>query len=633
MAKGILGIAADKKRRPNYINLDFTQGVMPWQFEGGFSRGSTGYYHNSSGVLTQAANNVPRFDYQYITNLIRNSTMVGATSSVPPTYWNVTQTVAGISMNIVDAGTEYGKNYVDIRVNGTASSANTISLGFEDTTIIPAINGTVFNMSGYYRLIAGSGATFSTIQQVLHQRDGSGVHISTVTTGTDRKAGILSTLRRFSDTITVSSSSTVYVRPALYFNFANGAVLDITIRVYAPQLEYGNTTHNWIATSGSSASEWQPRGLLQESGSTNMAPRSQELDNTGSWSLVGSASITANSTVAPDGTTTADTYVEAGSTSAITKLGTQTITTGQYCFSGYFKRTNSDWIMLTISSNNTPARGIRGWFNIANGYVGGTAVVGTGWFTTSQTLTITNCGNGWYRCSISTSNTSDTSIGYQFQTASANLATTRNDIGSGEGVGSSVIGWGMQLESRSYPTSYIPTVGSSVTRSRDVLYLLNLNNIHYNYSEGTLVFAFETMFISTDTAAKGILSIDNSTGSDRHILYKTASSSSVRVEMENGGNNQMRNTTATSFNQLGLNKAGYGYKLNDSMGCLNAGTAVTDATCTPSPITQGIDRIRMGETTGGTTSFMWLKGLLYYPRKLQNTEIQALTSLGYPTYA
>ena len=71
------------------IYYNFLTGTLPTPLT--FTRASSGWYYNSSGILTQAANNVPRFDYnpltlalngllieQQSTNLVKNNSMVGA---------------------------------------------------------------------------------------------------------------------------------------------------------------------------------------------------------------------------------------------------------------------------------------------------------------------------------------------------------------------------------------------------------------------------------------------------------------------------------------------------------------------------------------------------------------------------
>src|SRR5258706_12017999 len=48
-------------------------------------------------------------------------------------------------------------------------------------------------------------------------------------------------------------------------------------------------------------------GVFSEGSRTNVLPRSQELDNTGVWTWLVTGVVGANTTIAPDGTLTADT--------------------------------------------------------------------------------------------------------------------------------------------------------------------------------------------------------------------------------------------------------------------------------------------------------------------------------------
>ena len=78
------------------------------------------------------------------------------------------------------------------------------------------------------------------------------------------------------------------------------------------------------------------------------------------------------------------------------------------------------------------------------------------------------------------------------------------DLRSGSGQvaqsASTIYAWGAQLEAGSFPTSYIPTTSSTVTRAADVASIEGTNfSSWYNQSEGT---------VFTDLAAKGVSSID-----------------------------------------------------------------------------------------------------------------------------
>lgn len=104
-------------------------------------------------------------------------------------------------------------------------------------------------------------------------------------------------------------------------------------------------------------------------------------------------SITDNTTIAPDGTLTADTIQNLGS--GYLTQSNIALTTNTYTQSIFAKKNNNDWIAIYTSdmgSNYAVA-----WFNLNTGVKGTVSAVGT---FSSATSTMTADANGFYRCSI-----------------------------------------------------------------------------------------------------------------------------------------------------------------------------------------------------------------------------------------
>ena len=125
----------------------------------------------------------------------------------------------------------------------------------------------------------------------------------------------------------------------------------------------------------------------------NLLQYSQEFDN--AWWSKYQATITANATIAPDGTTSAESITNNLSAVAsvyktgITNFGTNTI-------SCYFKKGTYNYVFLELGGNSYNFCS----FNIATG----TVEVISGF----SNVTIEDAGNGWYRCYATASDSAST---------------------------------------------------------------------------------------------------------------------------------------------------------------------------------------------------------------------------------
>jgi hypothetical protein len=214
--------------------------------------------------------------------------------------------------------------------------------------------------------------------------------------------------------------------------------------------------------------------ILVEPQRTNLALRSQEFDNA-SWAK-GNASVTANTTASPDGISNADSLIEntANASHETAQIIASSVTTGtSYSCSFYVKANGRDKFRIQLS-NQFSGTAIA-FYDLATGlpYSVGAAA----------TATMTSVGNGWFRCTI-TSTATSTGVPIIYFTL-VSTGTTVSYLGNGT---SGLFIWGAQLEAGAYSTSYIPTTSASVTRNYDV------PSLGSNYTSGRITASGGTWF-------------------------------------------------------------------------------------------------------------------------------------------
>ena len=245
---------------------------------------------------------------------------------------------------------------------------------------------------------------------------------------------------------------------------------------------------------------WTQPTVLIEPASTNIVSYSEQFDNA-FWTK-GGASITANTTTAPDGTTTADTLTEASNTGEHIVYCGFASDAAYYTLSVFAKANTRNWITLY-------ANGIWQSFNLSTGTVG---TVGT-----NVTATIIPVGNGWYRCAVTRLMTATNNY-WQVNIATGdNAILTVSDPGTsytGNGTGSVYL-WGAQVEKTYGMTSYIPTTTAAVTRAQDVvstgvsgIYKLEDRQNNTSNDDQFTVTSFTTIGSTTWTAPVDVTSVE-----------------------------------------------------------------------------------------------------------------------------
>jgi hypothetical protein len=181
----------------------------------------------------------------------------------------------------------------------------------------------------------------------------------------------------------------------------------------------------------------------------NMLLRSQEFDNA-AWQK-SNATITANATAAPDGTTTADKFVpNAGQTLSDTRQ--QVTLSGNSTLTIYAKAAGYRYFYINSLGRTPTANNGQVFFDLQNGVVTAASAGFTG--------VIQSVGDGWFRCIML--GTSHTSAQTEFRVSATNLPSSVTMSPPANGTDGVFI-WGAQLEPVTYQTTPSPYVATTAS--------------------------------------------------------------------------------------------------------------------------------------------------------------------------
>jgi hypothetical protein len=358
---------------------------------------------------------------------------------------------------------------------------------------------------------------------------------------------------------------------------------------------------------------WNPatgvaEGVLFEAQRTNLALRSEAFDDA-AWSKT-SLAVTANSAVAPDGTSTADKLAATAPGGAVSQA--VTITAGNAITASVHARAISSHIMLSVTDG---ANAAACWFNLAAGTVG-TSMAGTATvlFSSAQIVPV---GGGWYRCAITVTTSSATSFAISVVPASADL--------TGSIPGDSIHAWGAQIEapgSTSAPSSYIATATTAVTRNGDAL-VIPTDSRWFNAAEGTLLLEWTNRLVTRANVVLGGIgdTFDNS------IYMVRPNSGQMQCVMRSAAATSLNSAKAYGFAEGTVGRAAMAYKASDFAFVLDGGVPSTG---TSGDVPVNLVRLALGGhpygPTSGSQADMPLRRLAYFPRRLSNAHLQTLTA-------
>jgi hypothetical protein len=349
------------------------------------------------------------------------------------------------------------------------------------------------------------------------------------------------------------------------------------------------------------------KGLLIEEQRTNLIVYSQQFGDA-AW-LKSITTVTENTTVSPDGVANADTYAATASGAGAARQVYQiakTLTAIPYTWSVYAKAKELNWLVINAFDGTNRAT----YFNLANGTVGTVAA--------GDTASIQNAGNGWYRCIVTRTAAVTINGGVSFElTTGDNVLPVNANLTAGQGV----YLYGAQVEAGAFPTSYIPTVASQVTRSADVATMTGTNfSSWYNQSEGTFVTAFDMAGGSASFANNRAVLVARESATSSHNIYN--GSGQVTGWTVVSGVDQAFLTTGALAADTATNMA-YAYKINDFAASRNGGTVATDTSGTlPAPTVLGI----CNNSAGSLFLSGHIRSIAYYNTRLPNAQLQTLTA-------
>jgi hypothetical protein len=381
----------------------------------------------------------------------------------------------------------------------------------------------------------------------------------------------------------------------------------MTFAAWGAQFETGVTT-DYIATTTAAVSVGPVSGLprldylgstcgrlILEPQRTNVLLNSENL-TAANWDKYGGQVITANNAVSPDGYTSADKMTATGGVYEVKPFTASTA----FTISAFIKKDTATSFGLEFVDQSGPFAGGGITYTFSTGAI---AVVQSA--NSSVSGEAVNYGNGWIRLIL---------------TMTANAATNFN-YQQFNFIGGTGWAWGFQMETGAYATSYIPTLGASVTRVADAASKTGISSL-IGQTEGTL-------FVEVNDAANTgtvdrVVAIGDGTGANRILVLKNASGL-IYFYVESGGSMRINATSVAGTSLVNGNyKIAVAYKSGDYAIYFN-GVSVFTSTEAAVPATSNY-YLAVNEE-GGVSAFSGkFSQTLLFKTRLTNAQLAELTA-------
>ena len=404
------------------------------------------------------------------------------------------------------------------------------------------------------------------------------------------------------------------IKPSLNLDFANGKSVDPRVTFTRPTIAtyFDQNGILQIAQPNKPRIDYDPvtgecKGLLIEEQRTNLLPWSQKFDDA-SWEKY-NVTVIPNAVIAPDGTLTGAKIIESATADTIKYVvqypSSLLDDNSQFTVSVFAKA--GERTVLWLESRTKQPTYPQAYFDLANGIVLGTAE--------GATAKIEPVGNGWYRCSI-TANTLTGTYGQYIVCGPAIASWLRQYTGDGT---SGIYVWGAQFEAGAFPTSYIPTNGTQVTRAADSAVMTDANfSSWFNPNEGTFFAdASVAAFSKNSVKEHPLLFVHDGAGVNFFSLRSWSEAGKLNVDATSRSNG----VSVADFAGLKydtspvLFREALSYDANSFSFSANGSIEVDNNISLP----VGLDRMIIGSTN------IHIRRIAYWPKRLPNETLQVLT--------
>jgi hypothetical protein len=418
--------------------------------------------------------------------------------------------------------------------------------------------------------------------------------------------------------------------------------LDFTTGILDPRLSFTRlSTATFINSSGivtsvgnntprfdHDPSTLAPRGLLIEGQSSTLNQWSEDFTSA-YWQKVNSTVDTSTSVTCPDniGRTTVRVVDNATNASHSIRRGITTAAGTTYTLSFFVKKGSTDtfaaqcyWnasynFTLTVSSidNDTQTLTSASGVNATSSRVAYAAFGSSPWYRYSVTFT--------HPAAVTGTITPD----FNF--------CPINNVAAYVGSGNHTDFFGIQLETGSGASSYIPTGASTATRDRDQVTLTNLSSINFSQTEGTCLATVEVRE-KADSTFLPYGSFDTSGGGRcwwwlRHNLSTVSGTRLLGNAFDSGGS-----TALTTANYVYNGGSGGVVKFATSLNTAASSMVFVISGGAPQTTTAAAFTLATAAQWGLNTSTdvgatalgsMWVQSFKYWPTALPNAQLQSLT--------